>query len=122
MGHEKRTDDVLNINGDLNKIILDANVVTKIYSPSDSNGKYGYVNFNVLNINGVASEIQIYVSRETDPLEVSDIDLIEFNIGLKANGGVYIRNNFLIGKDETIYIKSNSSDVVVRLDGSVFRK
>lgn len=104
--------DLINQNGLLAKKLLSSNEVVRVYSASE-HADFTSATIRVSNLNASDVEVTIWVSYLNSP---EDIDVIEPLLVLK-NHAVYVGSEFIIGKGETLYVKSNSDRVVVRLEG-----
>jgi len=98
--------------GILGKAILDDNEITNIYQ-TPIKTKYSSININILNPLDLDAEVSIWISELSEP---TDVDLIEYRLTLVA-GAVYVRTNFSMAPKEIIFIKSNLSGLIVRIDG-----
>ena len=103
----------VDIEKSLSKVSLIANDVTTVYTVGPDKVK-SLVDINILNKNSVTAKVDIWIGTKNKVPQ--DIDLLEYNILFDANS-VFIRTSVLIGRNEVLYMRSDTDNVIVRVTG-----
>lgn len=103
---------LLDNNGLLGKALLQANNIAAIYTVNEK-ARYANCNINVVNSTDAPISLTAWISRNKIP---TDIDLIEIDMVI-APKATYLRTNIVLGHSETLFVKSNTTGVIVRLEG-----
>jgi hypothetical protein len=98
--------------GVLGKAVLEAGVIHNVYKAS-SIAKVVNININVANTSQSTANVIVWISKNDTPTLV---DVLEPLVRI-AKDCAFVRTNIVMGKDESIFIKSDVSDCVVRIDG-----
>jgi hypothetical protein len=79
----------------------------------DQSASYGVLQLNALNDGGTTTKISVAISSAAAPNGVARVDYIESGDELKPNGR-YTNFGLLILPGQTVYVRSDSGNVVFR--------
>lgn len=119
MGYPSKNINIRNSNdykdrvGLLGKALLEANKLKEVYTVSEY-AKYCEANIIIVNPNDFDVNVTLWISTNKEP---TAIDLIESKIVLKPDA-VFSRSNIFMSKLETVFAMSDSSGVVIRIEGN----
>lgn len=99
--------------GLLNKTVVTTSDITKVYSLAQGS-EFAEVTLRVMNTSNHATSIKLWVAPSNALPTL--VDTIEPNITLQANE-VYITTGLAVSYNESIYIQSTQTPVVVRIEG-----
>ncbi len=109
---KKFADDNKDRNGGLGRAVLQANSISLIYRVKH-NARYCNSNINIVNPTAVQVRVKVWVSYNDTP---QPEDMVESNVVLEPDA-VYVRTNMVIGPNEAVFMQSDTSGVVCRVEG-----
>ena len=108
----KKSEDHKDKEGLLAKKIIEPNILDKIFQ-ADKLSKCVKLSLNILNTGSELATLSIWITDEKEP---SLVDIIEYNVRLPVSA-LYSRHNIRISPNESVFVRTETSGLVVRLEG-----
>lgn len=102
-------------NGKLDSVKTVAGVNVTAFA-GDSGYSFITANIRMVNIGANDASVKLAITTSANP---SDVDYIEYNAVIAANGGVLERTCVILGPNEKVVVNATTATVVVRVDGLV---